>query len=319
MTGPQEEHDLRLVVVDKRAASTDVAEITLARADRAELPPWGPGAHIDLVTGPGRVRQYSLTGDPADARQWVIGVLRERDGRGGSAWVHDELGVGDAVEVRGPRNHFRFEKADRYVFIAGGVGITPIRAMVRAAEEAGADWTLAYGGRTRSSMAYADELAALGPRVSIVPQDEHGLIDLDSALQAAHAGTAVYCCGPEPLLLAVEATCADLPGCTLHVERFAPKQITTAPTQDKFEVELARTGVTVTVGPDTSILDAATAAGAPTVSSCEEGICGTCETRILDGVAEHRDSVLTATEQENQAVMMICVSRAACPRLVLDL
>jgi ferredoxin len=168
-------------------------------------------------------------------------------------------------------------------------------------------------------MAFADELAALGERVTLVPQDEVGLIDLDGALRFATPGTAVYCCGPEPLLRAVEAACATRPDLTLHVERFAPKEIDAAPLQDTFEVELARTGVTVTVGPDTSILEAATEAGAAVVSSCEEGICGTCETRIVSGEADHRDSVLTSAEQQKQDVMMICVSRSACPRLVLDL
>jgi ferredoxin-NADP reductase len=296
------------VVGDRHEAADGVVVLTL----RGDLPPWEPGAHVDLVTPEGP-RQYSLCGDPADEGVWRIGVLREPDGRGGSAFVHDELLPGATVRVRGPRNHFPLLPSPSYLFIAGGIGITPLLPMIDAA---GADWRLVYGGRTRTSMAFLDALQP-DPRVTVAPQDETGLLDLDALLGEPRADTLVYCCGPEPLLAAVEERCASWPAGSLRVERFAPKPVAGASTS--FEVELTQSGVTLTVPADRSILDVVEEAGVTVLSSCSEGTCGTCETAVLDGEIDHRDSVLTTDEQSEGDCMMICVSRASCARLVLDL
>jgi ferredoxin-NADP reductase len=313
------EAEFEVVISDRRQVADGVVSLTFEHPAGAELPAWTPGAHVELVLSCQLTRQYSLCGDPRDRARWRVGVLHEPDGRGGSAYIHDKLAAGDNVTVRGPRNHFALEPAGRYRFIAGGIGITPILPMVAAAASAGADWTLTYGGRTRASMAFADELAAYRDRVTLWPQDEFGLLDLDTQLGEPTAGTLVYCCGPGPLLDAVEQRCATWPRGSLHVERFTPKQRDEPVHSDSFEVELARTGAVVTIPPDRSILDVVEEAGVQMLSSCREGTCGTCETPVLAGEVDHRDSHLADDEQAVGDVMLICVSRAAGPKLVLDL
>lgn len=191
-------HEAELVVGRRESVADGVLALTLRHPLGAELPPWEPGAHIDVVLGPDLERQYSLCGDPTDRRAWRIAVLREPDGRGGSAHVHGRLGEGDTVRVRGPRNHFALAPAPRYRFVAGGIGITPILPMLAAAEAAGAEWSLLYGGRTRGSMAFTEELGRYGARVTLAPQDETGLLDLAPVLDRVPEGTLVYCCGPGP-------------------------------------------------------------------------------------------------------------------------
>ncbi|KAB2975814.1 oxidoreductase [Streptomyces sp. SS1-1] len=304
------------LVVDRAEFAADGVLVLLLRHPRGEaLPAWEPGAHVDLLLGPGLERQYSLCGDPADRTRWRIAVLREPAGHGGSAHVHERLGNGERVRVRGPRNHFRLEPARAYRFVAGGIGITPILPMLAAAEAAGAEWSLLYGGRTRRSMAFTAELAAYGGRVTLAPEDTCGLLDLGPVLDGLPEGTLVYCCGPGPLLDAVEERCP--PG-ALRVERFEPKE-QPATVDGEFDVELARSGLTVTVGPGVSVLDAVRAAGVEVLYSCTEGTCGTCETDVLDGTPDHRDSVLTSEEQASGETMMICVSRCRGRRLLLDL
>ena len=315
-----DEVDLRLQVSQRTAGADDIVILDLRDPFGADLPAWSAGAHIDVNLGPDLVRQYSLCGDPGDPTVWRIAVLKEKAGRGGSARVHDELHEGVGVEVRGPRNNFAFEPAERYVFIAGGIGITPLLPMAAAAQEAGADWVLHYGGRTRSSMAFRDAIQERwGERVSIHPQDESGLLDLDTLLGDPQPGTLVYCCGPEPLLLAVEQRCKSWPAGALHVERFAPRQVGEPVLHDSFEIRLAKSGLSLVVPTDKSILEVIEQAGIQVLSSCHEGTCGTCETGLREGIADHRDSLLTAEEQAANDTMMICVSRAACPLLVLDL
>ena len=241
---------MRLVVDRRESAADGVVVLDLRDPTGCDLPPWSPGAHIDLVPAAGVVRQYSLCGDPADRTVWRIAVLREPAGRGGSQAVHDKLHAGDLVEVDGPRNHFPLVAAARYLFVAGGIGITPLLPMIAAAEAAGAEWRLHYGGRTSSSMAFGEQLrAAYGSKVFFHPQDETGLLDLDAILAGEPADTPVYCCGPEPLLTAIERRCAGRP---LHVERFAPKEQGEPVRAGSFEVELsndAAAPVTVDVKP----------------------------------------------------------------------
>jgi ferredoxin-NADP reductase len=311
---------LELEIKAKTPITDTITQLTLVRADGRDLPAWSPGSHIDLELGAGIVRQYSLCGDLGDLRSWQLCVLHLPDGRGSSR-VHHELQEGQGITVRGPRNNFRLVEAPRYLFIAGGIGITPILPMIASVDQAGAEWSLVYGGRSAPNMAFADNLKRAHPdRVTLVPQDTHGLIDLARVLGSASSDTEIYVCGPEALLCAVEAMAADLDNVgEIHVERFTPKTQTEPPVLANFEVEFARTGITVSVEPDQSILDAARAVGIPAPFSCSEGTCGTCETNIVSGLADHRDSVLSSAEQDENSTLMICVSRAACPKITLDL
>ncbi|MEV5981615.1 PDR/VanB family oxidoreductase [Streptomyces sp. NPDC052114] len=295
-----------------------VLSVELVHPDGKPLPAWEPGAHLDVHVG-GQVRQYSLCGDPRATATYRVAILNEPSSRGGSRYVHTRLRPGQSVTVAGPRNHFALEDAPGYVFVAGGIGITPILAMAREAARRGVPWRLVYGGRTRDSMAFTDELAALGGASTLVPQDERGHIDLADALGGAAGlpeGALVYCCGPEPLLAAVEERC---PAERLRVERFAAPAAPRTGDDAAFEVECRRSGVTLSVGADTSVLEAAEAAGLAVNSSCRDGICGSCETRVLDGTPDHRDFLLSEAEHAANASMMICVSRRAAGRLVLDL
>ncbi|WSQ14626.1 PDR/VanB family oxidoreductase [Streptomyces sp. NBC_01231] len=321
-----------LTVSAKEDVAEGVVALTLAHPDGARLPDWTPGSHIDLAlpwgphrsneagSGGGATRQYSLCGDRWDAHTYRIAVLRDPAGRGCSAHVHDRLRAGDRVGVGGPRNHFPLVPSEKYLFIAGGIGITPLLPMMRQAELLGADWQLLYGGRTRSSMAFREELtAAHGERVHVVPQDELGLLDLAAWLGTPRPDTKVYCCGPAPLLAAVEAACAAWPPYALRVERFTAAAQTASVRDAPFEVELRRTGRSITVTPEVSVLDAVRRAGADVLSSCEQGTCGTCLTPVLEGQPDHRDSVLADHERAANDCMFLCVSRSCGDRLVLDL
>jgi ferredoxin-NADP reductase len=301
-------------IVDRRVEVADgVVELVLRPQTAVE---WQPGAHVDLLLPDGLVRQYSLCGDPDDLTL-KLAVLREPDGRGGSVWVHDRLRLGDEVRLRGPRNNFTLLDVKRYIFVAGGIGITPLLPMVRKVNWAGAQWRLVYGGRSRAAMAYRDEVVALGGELR--PQDEHGLLDLEEIIGAPDPEAVIYCCGPGPLLDAVQERCATgWPPGSLQVERFAPKKIA-AGADFAFEVECALSGQVVPVPAGRSILHAVEAAGITVLSSCQEGTCGTCETAVLDGEPEHRDSVLTPEEQATNDIMMICCSRSRSSRLVLEL
>ena len=295
-----------------------IVELTLAPLDGDRLPDWEPGAHIDLHLPNGLVRQYSLCGKTNDRSRWRVAILHEIEGRGGSSYVHSTLSVGDVLNASGPRNNFRLEPAREYLFIGGGIGITPILPMIDEVEGSGRPWRLVYGGRTRPSMAYLEEVAALGDRVTIWPQDEQGLIDLDSLLGSPVPDRAIYCCGPEPLLNAVEERCAAWPAGALHIERFKASTVSTGP-DSAFEVELAQSGKVLTVPPHSSILNELRRAEVDVSWSCEDGTCGSCETTVIAGVPDHRDSVLTPSEREAGDAMMVCVSRAKSERLVLEL
>jgi ferredoxin-NADP reductase len=306
-------------VADKREVADGVVTLSLRAAGDHPLPAWEPGAHIDLILDAAPTRQYSLCGDPADHHEYRVGILRDPEGRGGSKYVHDQLSAGDVVRVRGPRNNFPFVPSPRYLFLAGGIGITPILPMIRAAEAARADWRLVYGGRRRDSMAFLDELSPYGDRVQVRPQDETGLLPLADLLGTPEPETLIYCCGPEPLLAAVEAHSAGWPAGALHLERFAPKPQAEPVRKEAFEVVLQRSELTLTVPPQRSILSVVEEAGVGVLSSCAEGTCGTCETQVLDGEPDHLDSVLSDSERRTGDCMMICVSRSCGPRLVLDL
>lgn len=313
------EQDLQLVVTGRRAVADGVVELELAREDGGGLPAWAPGSHLEIDLADGLVRHYSLCGSREDVQSYRIAVLLAEAGRGGSRHVHETLEVGSHLSARGPRDRFRLEPAKAYVFIAGGVGITPLIPMIDEVDSADIPWHLVYGGRTVSSMAYVDELSRrYGDKVEVRPQDTVGLIDFDEALAGADADTAVYCCGPEALLAAVEER-ASVTSWPLHVERFVAGEAVDESANDEIEVVLADSGKTISVAPTESILEAVEKAGVFVLSSCREGICGTCETPVLSGEIDHRDSYLTDDERAAGDVMMICVSRAKSASLELEL
>ncbi|WOF23904.1 PDR/VanB family oxidoreductase [Microbacterium betulae] len=306
-----------LVVTDRVEIAEGIVALDLASSNGRPLPAWTAGSHIDLVLGPGRERQYSLCSDPDDRDAWRIAVLREAGGRGGSAAVH-ALEPGRLVRSRGPRSHFDFEPpaaGERAVFVAGGIGITPVLPMVRAAAASDADWSLDYAVRSRAALPFGDELAAFGDRVRIHVSDEGARIDIESLVEAA-GDAPIWACGPARMLDAL--TAASTERTRLHVEPFTAGRLPEPVRSEPFEIELLSTGDVLEVPPDRSILEVLEENGVLTVSSCREGTCGTCETVVVDGVVDHRDRVLSVSERATSPVMMVCVSRAACPRLVLD-
>ncbi|WP_116951392.1 PDR/VanB family oxidoreductase [Jiangella endophytica] len=277
------------------------------------LPGWEPGAHIDLAAPGAPTRQYSLCGDPAAGR-YRIAVLRETTSRGGSRHVHEALRPGDVLSLRGPRNHFALETAPRTLFIAGGIGVTPLLPMVRRAAAEGARWRLLYLGSSRARMPFLDELATLGGDVVVVARDEAKRADLAQEV-AAWPDALVYACGPERMLVHLRELIPDED--RLRCEYFSAPAVEYEP-GGTFAVRLARSGAELEVPPERSVLDVMREAGVDVLTDCEEGICGSCETRVLEGEVEHRDFVLTTQERAAHDCMMVCVSRAACPLLVLD-
>ncbi|MFF9847562.1 PDR/VanB family oxidoreductase [Streptomyces litmocidini] len=300
----------RKVLVTGR--STPAEGVVELRLEGAGLPAWQPGAHIDLVLPSGLVRQYSLCGDPGDPSAYTVAARLVEDGRGGSREVHERLHEGVEIEVRGPRNRFPLVDSPAYVFVAGGIGITPVLPMVRAAEAAGADWRLVYCGRSRATMPYLAEVERLGgDRVTVVAEDESGFPELEF-LGRLPVETAVYCCGPDGLMDAVGAAMPE--GRVPRLERFTAAATTGG---TAFEVELRRSGRTLTVAADQSVLAAVREEVPGLMYSCRQGFCGTCRQRVLEGEIDHRDDLLADDEREDS--MLICVSRCAGKRLVLDL
>ncbi|GLZ52177.1 PDR/VanB family oxidoreductase [Actinomycetospora sp. NBRC 106378] len=312
--GPSGTRPLR---VDRRTVECDdVVALDLVDPQGAPLPAWAPGAHVDVVLNAATVRQYSLCGDPADRGRWRLGVLREAGGRGGSVALHDEIGVGSVLEVGDPRNNFALPDAPAHLLLGGGIGITPLLPMARELHRRGTPVRLLHATRSAARSPFAAEVTALGGEHH--HDDVDGLLDVAGLLAGLAPGTAVSCCGPEGLLAAAEAARPD--HVTLHVERFAPKAVVTdADADGPFEVLLRSTGAVVQVAEGQSVLDAVSRAGADVPSSCREGTCASCETGVVDGLVDHRDSILTDEERAAGTSMFLCVSRARSPRLVLDL
>ncbi|NML34193.1 cytochrome P450/oxidoreductase [Paraburkholderia antibiotica] len=310
-----------VVVTSVSDAGADIVRVKLASRDGQPLPRWTAGSHIDVECGQsGMSRQYSLCGDPDDVGTFEIAVLRESQGRGGSEWIHNHAKAGALLRIRGPRNHFRLdETAGKLILIAGGIGITPISAMARRARVLGIDYEVHFSGRTRASMALLDELTALhGERMHVYVSDEGTRNDF-GALRIAD-GTQVYACGPARMLDALQQACVDWPDDTLKIEHFKSTTRTLDPDKEHaFEVELKNTGLVVTVAADQTLLAALRLANVDVQSDCEEGLCGSCEVRVLAGEIEHRDVVLTRGERQSNTRMMTCCSRAKGTKLVLEL
>lgn len=305
-------------ICEIRDEAEGVKSFLIEQEDGTAWPDWSPGAHVDLVLDHGLGRQYSLCGDALDRQHLRFAVLREPASRGGSAMLHEQVGVGDTLPVVAVRNNFPLVEADQYRLVAGGIGITPLLAMARELERQGKNWTLLYGGRTRASMAFLAELAHYGEKVTIRPQDESGLLDLASFLGSAESGKVAYCCGPEALIQAVEAHCAGWPEDAVQIERFRPREPGSSVNSGPFEVELRKSGIIVQVPADKSIADALDEVGIHIPRSCNEGTCGTCITKVLEGTPDHRDSFLRPKQRELNNKILVCCSRSLSPRLVLD-
>lgn len=307
------------VRVERRTRRPDsVLTLTLRSEDGAPLPGWTPGAHVDVHTADGDVRQYSLCGDPADLGSYRISILRETQGRV-STWLHEHAVEGTRLALDGPRNHFELTPAGRYVFVAGGIGITPILPMIRAVAGSGGAWSLHYGGRSRETMAHLDEVTAAGPQVTVVPEDPCGTIDLESLLAQPEPDTLVYCCGPSGMIDAVRRAMSSWPAEALRVERFSADPDADLSQDSEFTVRCDASGVEVAVNRGESIVQALRRAGIDVTTSCGEGTCGTCETEVLEGLPDHRDGVLSESERAGNELIMPCVSRSFSPLLVLDL
>jgi vanillate O-demethylase ferredoxin subunit len=288
--------------------------------DGGTLPPFQPGAHVDLTLNGGLERSYSLIGDPADASQYLLGVHREAQSRGGSRYLHEQARVGDLIEVSHPVNGFPLvEDAAASVFIAGGIGITPILPMMERLAALGRAFVLQYGVRDRKALPFQSRLARHGGKVRAAFSREPGGCRLDVAaiVEAAPLDAELYCCGPRGMLDAFAAATAGRDPARVHVEHFSA--VEPAAVDGGFEVVLARTGRSVAVPPGKTILEALNATGVEPACSCIQGVCGTCETRVLDGLPDHRDAILTPEERAHSRTMMICVSGARSSRLVLDL
>ena len=309
--------DVQVCSVSPAADATNLYE--LARADGAPLPPAEPGAHIDVHLPNGMMRQYSLVIPHANPSSYTLGIKRDANSRGGSRYIFNDLKAGRALTISAPRNHFPLAAgAPFHVLIAGGIGITPIYAMTQKLSADGAAFELHYAGRSRRQLAFRDELANT-EFARLHCDDEHGgaLLDLAGVIARAPQGSHFYCCGPTPMLEAFRAATAAIPQEQVHFEYFSPKE--EASKAGGFAVQLARSNLEVFIPPGQSILETLREAGLTLDSSCQEGICGVCETKVISGIPDHRDAVLSDLEHAANKSMMICCSGCKGDRLVLDL
>ncbi|MCB1418028.1 MAG: oxidoreductase [Notoacmeibacter sp.] len=312
-------HDMRVHRMEW--AARDVLEVEFRLPGGGDVELYAPGAHVDLALPNGMNRSYSIKGDPAIRDRIVVGVGLDAASRGGSAFIHRTMRVGDMVKVSTPRNHFPLvEDAARVVLIAGGIGVTPMVCMARRLAGLGRNFAFHYAVRSADRAAFLDEMTAFGADPALhVDEKAGGPLDMAGVITGQPEGTHFYCCGPAGMLTAFEAATAHLPEERVHVEYFTPKVIATDGADRPFAVVLNRSGKTIEVGANETIAAAIARSGVSIDTSCEDGICGTCETRVLDGVPDHRDSVLTKSEQESGKTMMVCVSRCKGDRLVLDI
>lgn len=287
--------------------------------DGKELPPFTAGAHIELTLGKELVRSYSLLNPQSERHRYVVAVQKDRESRGGSKWIHQNLRAGEIISVNEPRNNFALdETAEKSIFIAGGIGITPMLSMIDRLNVLGRDWELVFCSRTRASAPFIG-LLEKDPRARLHFDREPGaeMLDIASVVNAAPANAHLYCCGPIPMLDAFETATTDLPRERIHVEYFTAKE--PPATEGGFTIVLAKSGREIPVPAGKTILETLKEAGLEMAYSCTEGVCGTCETKVLEGIPDHRDRILTDTQRAAGKTMMICCSGSKSERLVLDL
>lgn len=310
------------VIVDKvRVEAMDTVSIELRSSDSNPLPPFDAGSHISLHLPNGIVRSYSLVNATDQHDRYVLGVLRARDSQGGSAFVHEKLRAGDAIVISAPRNNFPLdENGERFVLIAGGIGITAIYSMAQRLAALGKPVEMLYCCRSREHAAWLEPIQALSISLKLHFDAQHGAPpDLRGFLDGRDRDTRFYCCGPTPMLSAFERACADNGYTHAHIERFSadPEAVKRA-SNAGYEVQLVRSNKLVRVEPGARLLDVLRNAGADVPSNCEQGICGSCETSVIEGDIDHRDSVLSESERAEGKTMMVCVSGCKGGRLVLD-
>jgi len=313
-------------VISASAIAQDIRLVTLAAVDGSQLPSFQPGSHIDLHLDSGLVRQYSLCG-PDDPASYSVAVKLEADSRGGSRWVHEKLKPGTELRISAPRNNFPMAaQAQRSILVAGGIGITPLISMARSLHAQDQAYELLYFCRSSDHAAFREELATgdLSPscRFFLGLTRDAVAEALREALRSRPEDAHLYLCGPRPFMETVQevASQSGWPEEAVHVEYFSASAQATEPTgNDGFQVALTRSAVTVDVGADETIIDALRAHGIEVETSCEQGVCGTCVTTVLEGTPEHRDCFLTSAEKAQGNCMAICISRSQSPRLVLDL
>lgn len=315
--------DLDMVVSYAVEVASGVIQITLQSVDGSEVPQWTPGAHIDVKAGPFGFRQYSICSNPDDRYCLKIAILEENN-TGAAHYIHTNVQQNSKMIIRGPRNNFAFEPgSQRTIFIAGGIGITPIKPMAAEAKAKGRNYTIIYLGRQRDALAFIGELTKEHANRCIiwVTNDHCGKrFDVGGYIRSLdRTGLRVYCCGSEDLLADVEGNLEDAPLGVLRLERFAIPSASSTAVNTAFDVVLGRSGKALQVPEDKSILDVINEAGAGVISTCNKGLCGTCEVRVLSGLPEHRDAVLTPAERAEGNTIMTCVSRCRGSKLVLDL
>lgn len=312
---------LSLKVAAVRCEARDVMWLELRDPAGGKLPAFTAGSHLEVYLENKLIRHYSLCNDPRETDRYCIGVGLARDSRGGSKQIHETVRVGQTLAVSSPRNNFPLElAADEYVFIAGGIGITPIMSMIQTCESMNKKWRLLYCTRNRSRAAFYEELAALQPAVRFHFDDEQGgrIFDVVDALKSVPDAAHIYTCGPEPLMRGVEAATAGRPADRVHFEWFTAAAVDTA--SDKpFKVRLTMSDREFEVPPGRSILEVLEDNDCGVPYSCREGLCATCRTTVVSGDCDHRDSVLSAAERASNKEMMICVSRCKSPVLELEL
>ncbi|WP_310631351.1 PDR/VanB family oxidoreductase [Paraburkholderia sp.] len=299
-----------------------IASIELVPVEGEVFPPFTPGAHLDVHLPNGLTRSYSLVNAPEEQGRYVIGVLHDEKSRGGSRWLHEELRCGATLSIGAPRNNFALdEAASSTLLVAGGIGVTPMLCMYRKLRERGRAVQFVYCARSRAQAAFLDELAALGGEVQLHFDDEHDgrPFDLAACLARQTSDVHAYCCGPGAMLDAFQSACAEAGIANVHIERFAASAPVESAQRTGYTVELARSGRTLFVPAGKPLLDALLDADVDVEYSCREGLCGACQTRVLGGCVDHRDSVLTQSERAANDAMMICVSGAQSGTLVLDL
>ncbi|WP_242665967.1 PDR/VanB family oxidoreductase [Paraburkholderia ginsengiterrae] len=305
----------------------DIRLITLAAVDGSELPAYQPGSHIDLHLRSGLIRQYSLCGPQDDASSYSVAVKLEPESRGGSKWVHEKLYAGYELDISVPRNNFPMAaQAQHSILVAGGIGITPLISMARSLQAQGQSFELLYFSRSLEHVAFRDELEtgalSTASRLLLGLNRDDVTAALHDALSPRPDGGHLYLCGPRPFMDAVQAAAAQSgwPEEAVHLEYFSASEASTDTTGNTgFQVTLAQSGVTVEVGAGDTIIDVLRARGIDVETSCEQGVCGTCVTSVLEGTPDHRDCFLTSQEKAQGNCMAICISRSKSPRLVLDL
>lgn len=302
----------------------DIIRLELVDPGGDELPAFTAGAHLDVRIADGLIRQYSLAGDPADRRRYEIAVLNERAGRGGSKALHEKADRGLTLTVSAPRNHFPLAAgASRHLLLAGGIGVTPMMAMIVTLEAEGADWRMHYCTRAPEKTAFLARLKPLIDAGKVVMHYDGGDpkkgLDIAATLKTVTPGTHLYYCGPSGFMAAVAGAARHWPDGTVHFEFFNAPAAPPAEARVNapFKIKLKSTGATLDVPADKSIVQVLRDNGIAIDTSCEEGYCGTCLTRYLEGEPEHRDSVLD--DKDRTQYLMVCCARARSPLLVLDL